>query len=199
MTTFARPAWIVTVLLLAACAASGPSGSQTGQHPPPAAAPDSGITDASYDWHVLLPAPFGTLLKESPLPLHEVLLFNDATAAAAGGNKDCFSIDGAAPRFLGQSADQYLLCFDHDRFSQVDASVRLPAIEAPQVFARACALWLKSTASTMTSGTNCEGRDGGIAFGARWVRLPDDDAATVSMTLTSATTREAVDEAPAAQ
>jgi len=100
---------------------------------------------------------------------------------------------------MGRAPDQYLLCFDHDRFSQVDASVRLPAIEAPQVFARACALWLKSTASTMTSGTNCEGRDGGIAFGARLVRLPDDDAATVSMTLTSATTREAVDEVPAAK
>jgi len=199
VTRFARPASIVTVLLLAACAASGPSGPQTGQHQPPAAATDSGITDASYDWHVLLPAPFGTLLKESPLPLHEVLLFNDATTAAAGENKDCFSIDGTAPRFLRQAADQYLLCFDHDRFTRVDASVRLPAVEAPQVFARACALWLKSTASTMTSGTNCEGREGGIAFAARLVRMPDDDSATVSMTLTGAAIREAVEDAPAAK
>jgi hypothetical protein len=188
----------VAVLLLAACAASVPSGPQTGPHQAPATASDSGITDPSYDWHVLLPVAFGTLLKESPLPLHEVLLFHDGSADAAGDNKDCFST-GTAPRFLGQSPDPYELCFDHDRLQRVDASVRLPAGEAPQVFARACALWLKSTASTMTSATSCAGRDGDIAFAARLLRSPDDDAAVVSMMLTGASIREAVDDAPAAR
>ncbi len=43
------------------------------RRPQPAPAP----LDASYDWHVLLVAPFGSVLKDVPLTLHEVLLFRD--------------------------------------------------------------------------------------------------------------------------
>ena len=39
--------------------------------------------DASYDWHGLVLAPFGTLLKESPIALHEVLLFHEEPRGAA--------------------------------------------------------------------------------------------------------------------
>jgi len=144
----------------------------------------SAITDASYDWHVLVIVPFGVLIKDSPVPLHEVLLFHDATDRAETDGRECYSTPGTAPRFLGQRPDPYLLCFDHDRLARIDVAVPLPAAEAPQVFARACALWLKNTATTMASGTTCEGRDGSVVFSARLVRLPGDTAATISMSLT---------------
>lgn len=145
----------------------------------------SAITDASYDWHVLLIVPFGALLKDSPVPLHEVLLFHDATDRAEA-DRECYSTLGAPPRFLGQQPDHFLLCFDHDHLGRVEAAVPLPAAEAPQVFARACALWLKNTATTVASGTTCEGRDGNVVFSARLVGLPGDTAAAVSMSLSDA-------------
>ncbi len=143
----------------------------------------SAITDASYDWHVLVIVPFGMLFKDSPVPLHEVLLFHDATDHAESAGSDCYSIEGAPPRFLGQLPDHFLLCFEHDHLGRVDAAVPLPAAEAPQVFARACALWLKNTAATMASGTTCEGRDGNVVWSARLDRMPGDTAASVSMSL----------------
>src|ERR1700686_4317644 len=43
--------------------------------------------DGSYDWHGLLIAPFGSVLKDIPVALHEVLLFRDeAHGNAATGN-----------------------------------------------------------------------------------------------------------------
>jgi hypothetical protein len=130
--------------------------------------------------------PFGTLLKDSPIALHEVLLFHDDSHNAADvDNKDCFAIDGALPRFVGQSADQYLQCFDHDRSSRIEASVHLTAATAPQIFARACALWLKSTAAA-ANGTTCEGRDGSVAFSARLGLVPGELMAPLSITLTNA-------------
>ncbi len=170
--------------LLAAAACSSPGTSADHARAPAATAEPSAITDASYDWHVLVMVPFGVLFKDSPVPLHEVLLFHDATDRAETDGRECYSTPGAPPRFLGQRPDHYLLCFDHDHLDRVDVAVALPAAEAPQVFARACALWLKNTATTMTSGTTCDGRDGSVVFSARLVRLPGDTAATVSMSLT---------------
>ena len=200
MKILARLASNAGALVLAACASSGSSTGHPGplQPPsPPPPPPDSGTTDATYDWHVLLLVPFGVLLKESPVPLHEVLLFHDETNHAESDNKDCFSIEGAPPRFLGQEPDAYLLCFDHDRLTRVDAAVHLTATDAPQVFARACALWLKNTASTMTSAATCQGRDGGIGFSARLQQTPGETAATMSMTLRDKESLEAVNDAPA--
>src|SRR3981081_818017 len=78
---------------LAACAVS--------KHeiaPPPPAPPP---LDASYDWHVLLVAPFGSVLKDVPLTLHEVLLFRDeAHAASAADELECYAVDGKRPRFI---------------------------------------------------------------------------------------------------
>ena len=182
------------MLLAVGCASTGPSAVRQG-HPQPPPLPTA-ITDASYDWHVLVLEPFGVLFKESPLPLHEVLLFHDETSRADSDNKDCYSIEGTPPRFLGERPDHYLLCFDHDRLSRVDAAVRLAVDEAPQVFARGCALWLKDTAATMGSRTACEGRDGTVAFSARLVLLPGDATATVSMTLTDASSVEGAHDLP---
>jgi hypothetical protein len=48
-----------------------------------------------------------------------------------------------------------LLCFKQDRLSRIQASVRVPAAQAPEVFAAACTGWLKNAAST--PGTEAPG------------------------------------------
>ena len=134
--------------------------------------PHAPAADASYDWHGLILAPFGTLLKDSPLALHEVLLFHDA-AQGAGGNEDgdCYAIDGAPPPvFAGRRSDDYMMCFDHDRLQRIEASVRLPADGAAAVFAAACAQWLNGSAPearAITTTDHCDGQEGATGFSAR--------------------------------
>jgi hypothetical protein len=158
------------------------------QAPPAAARPPE---DGSYDWHALLVAPFGSVLKEIPLTLHEVLLFRDeAHGAVAADDAECYASDTAAPRFVGRTPDEYLLCFKEDRLARIQASVRLNTAEAPEVFAAACAVWLKNAARTtgaavpgtttpaagapspeaqntaVQGADTCKGRDGAIRFSA---------------------------------
>ena len=178
-------------LLLSACA-SAPSGPVL--PPPPLKAP----LDASYDWHVLLLAPFGSLLKDVPLPLHEVLLFNnEGESRPAADDAECFAIDGALPRFVDQALDEYLLCFRHDRLSRIAAAVRLPAPKAATDFADACGLWLKNAdaaaaaqatanaapAAVATSGATCAGNDADIGFSAGLEADPDGADALLSIKL----------------
>jgi hypothetical protein len=160
--------------------------------------PDPAPDDGSYDWHGLLIAPFGSVLKDIPVALHEVLLFRDeahstATADdAATVEAECYAADAPAPRFIGRSPDEYLLCFKHDRLSRIQASVRLGGAQASDVFAAACADWLKNAAPATTNadaqsaaapiGAACEGRDGAIHFSGR---LEEEPEATLSLTLDS--------------
>src|SRR5260370_3666738 len=108
--------------------------------------------DASYDWHDLLIAPFGSVLKDIPVALHEVLLFRDeahggaAADTASAADAECYATDAPAPRFVGRIPDEYVLCFSQDRYSRIQAAVRLTAAEAPEVFAAACADWSKNAA-----------------------------------------------------
>ena len=84
--------------------------------------------DASYDWHVLLIAPFGSVLKDVPVTLHEVLLFRDEaeTRRRRGDDAECYAPDQRRRRsFVGHTPDEYLLCFKQDRLSRIQASVRL--------------------------------------------------------------------------
>lgn len=167
--------------------------SSTQPLPKHAAPPASTVasTDPSYDWHGLVLTPFGTLLKESPVPLHEVLLFHDeAQPATEAQSRDCYAIDGMPPRFVGLQPEQYLLCFDHDRLNRIEASVRLGAEQAAQVFAQACAVWLKTGAPPGSVGTMCEGRDGGVAFSGRLVPVPGEASVSLTMTLTDVAPRE---------
>jgi hypothetical protein len=172
-------------VLLAACA-SAPSVPA----PPPPEAP----LDASYDWHVLLLAPLGTVLKDVPLQLHEVLLFRDAESQPAADNAECFAIDGALPRFVDHALDEYLLCFRHDRLSRIEAAVRLPSSQATINFAAACALWLKNAAAAARpagaaaaaapmNGDSCEGSDADIGFSSGLEVEPDRSDALLSIKL----------------
>ena len=142
----------VLLVSLAGCHASSPR-TASPDRAPPAASPVP--TDASYDWHGLLVAPFGSVLKEIPLTLHEVLLFRDeAHGASAADEAECYAADASPPRFVGRTPQEYLLCFKQDRMSRVQASVRLSAAEAPEVFATACARWSKQTTPASPSPTS---------------------------------------------
>jgi hypothetical protein len=168
---------------------------------PPVQADARPPVDASYDWHGLLVAPFGSVLKDIPLTLHEVLLFRDeAHGSAAVDDAECYAADTPAPRFLGRTPEEYLLCFKQDRLARIQASVRLAAAEAPEVFATACAGWLKNHAAaepvaaepvaaepaTPQGSDACKGRDGAIRFSGRTEEESDSAETTLSITLDSA-------------
>jgi hypothetical protein len=170
---------------LTGCRAPTPHASAPARAPAPP--PEARPLDASYDWHVLVVAPFGSVLKQVPLSLHEVLLFRDQ---ARGGNSaddaECYASDAPAPRFVGRTPDEYLLCFKEDRLARIQASVRLTAAEAPDVLAAACTRWLKNAMQATTgaaapgaaandgaapetgaqSADACKGREGSIRFTA---------------------------------
>jgi hypothetical protein len=187
-----------------ACHTSSPRVTAPGRAPPPPSAQLP--ADASYDWHGLLIAPFGSVLKDIPAALHEVLLFRDEAQHggaladnASAADAECYATDAPAPRFVGRVPDEYLLCFRQDRLSRIQASVRLTAAEASEVFAAACADWLKNAAlknslpnnaapaapgieapgvhvqsGAAPIGSACEGRDGAIRFRGRLEEEPGD-------------------------
>jgi hypothetical protein len=186
-----RTAVAAGLLLLAACASPPPK-----DHPPetgrPAPAQNDAVADASLDWHSLVAAPFGTLLKDSPIRLHEVLLFHDESHGPAEiESRDCYAVDGAAPTFVGNPPDEYLMCFEHDRLERIEASVRIAAGDAARVFGRACALWLKNARPLPPAEDACEGRDGDIAFSARLAAVPGERTAELLITLSNAATPNA--------
>jgi hypothetical protein len=153
--------------------------------PPAVTAPEARPpADPTYDWHVLLVVPFGSVLKDIPLALHEVLLFRDeARGTGAGEDAECYAPDGPAPRFMGSTPDEYLLCFRHDRLSRVQASVHLSDPQPAGEFAAACEDWLRhatppSPSPAAPGGGTCEGSDGAVRFNARF-----DEEATLSMVL----------------
>jgi hypothetical protein len=168
-----------------ACRAPAPRIAAPDREPPPPAAHELGR--GSDDWHVLLIAPFGSVLKDIPVPLHEVLLFRDdahgngatgnAAADAAAVDAECYASDAPAPRFVGNIPDEYLLCFKQDRLSRVQASVRLVTAQASDVFAAACAGWLKNAASATDAGTSGTGTSGAGAPGAGAPAVPPADEA----------------------
>jgi hypothetical protein len=177
----AQAALLVAILALAACATA----------PKPVAAPPAPPPlDASYDWHVLLVAPFGSVLKDVPLTLHEVLLFRDeARSASAADELECYAVDGTRPHFVARPLSEYLLCFKQDRLSRIEATVRLPIDEATQIFADACGLWMKSGQAAEA----CTGSDGGIAYSGHLDSEPDGAETQMSVQL------DAPEHAPASE
>jgi hypothetical protein len=161
-----------SLIAIAACHAPAPRATAPAA-PPPA---------VSYDWHGLLIAPFGSVLKDVPLKLHEVLLFKDDTHRAAPADSmtveaECYAADAPAPKFLGRAPEAYLLCFRQDRLSRIQASLRLPPDQAPDVFAAACAQWTKNPAAVPTDAV-CEGLDGAIHFS---FRLEEESELSISL------------------
>jgi hypothetical protein len=153
--------------------------------------------DASYDWHVLLIAPFGSTLKGIPIMLHEVLLFRDEAPGGAGADDaECYAPDEAVPQFAGRTPDEFLLCFKQDRLLRIQASVRLATAQAPEVFAAACAGWLQraaaaapapsagptpaaATPAAAPTADSCEGREGATRFSAHLGEEPESSLSIV--------------------
>jgi hypothetical protein len=177
------------------------------QPPPPAAVPGPPPLEASYDWHGLLLVPFGSVLKEIPFTLHEVLLFRDASHAVPADDAECYAVEQTAPRFVARTPSEYMLCFKHDRLSRVQATVNLPQGEAAQIFADACGLWHRNVAAALggpaqpasapaianeaaTPGAGeavaCEGRDGAIGYAGRLDQEAGQAEAPLTITLDAA-------------
>jgi hypothetical protein len=114
----------------------------------------------------------GSLLKDMPVTLHEVLLFRDEDKSAAASEGDCYAIDATAPTFIARLPEQYLLCFKHDRLAHIEAAVRVPQEQAANTFADACGLWFKNAAlpapsiapATESAPSICTGQDADVAF-----------------------------------
>lgn len=169
----------LTCAFMAACASSPADRTASSVAVPP---PPANAADASYDWHALLPAPWGTLLKAMPMPLHEVLLFQDEShGIEARTGEDCYTGDSPPPLFLGRPPQEFLLCFEHDRLNRVEAAVRVDAGEAEAVVTRACGRWLKDALTPPASIEACAGRDADTDWRARLSLMPG--AATASLTL----------------
>jgi hypothetical protein len=171
--------------------------------------PPAETNEGSYDWHGLLVAPFGAVLKDVPIALHEVLLFRDDAhgSAAADNTPECYAADAPAPNFFGRTPDEYLLCFTHDRLSRIQATVRLDTAQASAEFAAACTVWLKNAAAAAAPAPGsqaaetdsdapppaaaCEGLDGAVHFKGSVGEEPGsedmaDTESVVSITLDNA-------------
>ncbi|MEP6547937.1 MAG: hypothetical protein ABJD53_10780 [Gammaproteobacteria bacterium] len=184
---------LIAALLAALSGCLTPSSrlNTTNPAPPSAAAPAP--VDPSFDWHVLVIAPFGSVLKEVPGVLHEVLLFRDQDpakdpaknpGAATSEDGECYSADTPPPKFVGHIPEEFMLCFKQDRLARIQATVRLPEADASEVFAAACSGWLNNTATPDATAISdpatvaapraatCEGRDGAVHFIAHFEQEP---------------------------
>ena len=167
---------------LEGCATSPPARGSAPTASPPAAPAAVSTAAGSHDFSALLLAPFGTVFKDVPVPLTEVLVFHQPDARRTSEDADCFRPD-VVVSFLGRAPTDHLLCFDHDRLRRIEASVALPAAEAPALFAAACADWRRDNPPTAPEADACEGRQADIAFSARRTQDSDPATATVSITL----------------
>jgi hypothetical protein len=181
-------AWVCTACVCGCASAPHPASSAGPSGPPPAPASAGPV----YDWRPLIVVPFGTLLKDMPLALNEVLLFRDAAVPAPSGapniseSGDCFSMDGASPpQFLARRPDSYLLCFEHDRLQHVETSVHLAATEAEPLLGALCAQWLGRAQDTARTPDGCAGREGAVEWRVRIARGPESSA-TLSISLIDA-------------
>ncbi|HEY2684027.1 MAG TPA: hypothetical protein VGI93_10995 [Steroidobacteraceae bacterium] len=160
-----RAAPLALLLALGACASNKKAEAPPVPQAPPPSAPAT--TDASYDWHVLLLAPFGSVLKEVPFKLHEVLLFKDQASQAADGG-ECYAGEDPPPRFLKRTPSQLLLCFQHDHLSRIEAMVMLPKEEVHDVVSGACLLWHTNAGDKAPwVAPPCVGSDGTVRYEAQ--------------------------------
>jgi hypothetical protein len=162
-------AWLCAAVLYA-CSATPPA-------PPPAPAaaaapqPPARTLPPGDDWRSLLPVPFGSTVRQVPFALKEVLLFQGSvhTGEGRGGDPDeqeCFSDNGPPFHLRGIEADDYVLCFFHDRLYRAEAVIRLPKDAPADTFPRWCGEWLAGLSDTQHGAEHCAGRDLDTAFDA---------------------------------
>ena len=160
---FVGPAVALAAAMLCACASSGTS---SGAKPP---APAQPVPEApGRDWHALMKVPFGTLLKDVPFRLGEIVVFHDSTRGSTREDRDCHTLEGSPPpTWFGRPVDEYSLCFSSDKLNRIEASVSLPAESAAAQFAAACAEWQRHGTPGVSAADRCGVRDGSTEVDAR--------------------------------
>ena len=169
---------------LAACATSSAPGTKS-----PAQVSPRSEASPGYQWRALVIVPFGTLLKDVPFRLSEIVVFHDA---APGGHedRDCHALqESVPPRLFGRPVAEYSLCFSSDRLNRIEASVSLPADSGSAEFAAACAEWQRKGTPGAFTADRCEDRDGRTEIDARLTPSAASPGPVVSIVL--------VDTAPA--
>jgi hypothetical protein len=137
------------------------------------------------DWHTLVIVPFGTLLKDVPYRLGEIVMFHDSSGVTAGREeRDCHALQGASPpAFFGRPVAEYALCFSSDRLNRVEASVSLPADSASAQFAAACMEWQHHATAVADAPDRCAVKDGGTTVEARLDASEGSDGTLLSIAL----------------
>jgi hypothetical protein len=128
------------------------------------------IADPSGDWRKLAVAPFGSLLQDVHVPVHEVLMFGEQA------HQECYALDAPAGFIFGREVDAYLLCFSRGRLDRVELSFSVPEAGAEAEFSRYCDDWQTGTValSPRTSGS-CSGTAAqGLSFSASLGQSPED-------------------------
>lgn len=133
--------------------------------------------------------PFGTLLRDVPYRLDEVVVFHDSTSAAAGReDHECYTLrEAAPPRLFGRPVEGYSLCFSADRLNRIEASVSLPAESASAQFAAACAKWQRTGTPGASAADRCDNRDVATELDARLTVSEASARPAVSIVLTDQT------------
>ena len=147
--------------LLAGCAA-----------PPrrePQMAPAHPVAPAD-DWRSVPITPFGTLLQDVHVPLHEVLMFGELR------HEECYALDAPAGSFIGRAPDSYLLCYSSGRLDRVEVSVSVPAAGAEAEFSRYCDQWQRGSVALLPRTARSCSATGtqGLSFSASLGEFPDD-------------------------
>jgi len=179
-----------TLAAVAAAAAllSGCASPKLGAKAPVPETARATVPAPAEDWRTLIMVPFGTLLKDVPYRLGEVVVFHDAAGAGAGhAERECYTPQGIAPpRWFGRPVEEYALCFSSDRLNRIEASVSLPAESASVRFAAACAEWQRRGTPGAVASDRCEERDGSTEMEATLRASETSGDPTVSITLIDA-------------
>jgi hypothetical protein len=171
---------VAVAAVLAGCASPHSAERPTAPDTTRAAAPVP-----AEDWRSLITVPFGTLLKDVPYRLAEVVVFHDASGApATHADRECYSLqESAPPRWFGRPVEEYSLCFSSDRLNRIEASVSLAAESASARFAAACAEWRRRGTPGESASDRCEDRDGSTLVQATLMPAGASGEPTVSITL----------------
>jgi hypothetical protein len=154
-----------------AAAAAVLGGCASPPHPgekPPAREAIRAAPAPADDWRSLITVPFGTLLKDVPYRLGEIVMFHDSPGSpAAHGDRECYTLQGTPPpQWFGRPVSDYSLCFSSDRLNLIEASVSLPAESASARFAAACREWQRRGTPGAAAADRCEYREGTTAVEA---------------------------------
>ena len=172
---------------LAGCAA--PPSRAPAVPPAPVAAHSA---DPSSDWRRLPIAPFGSLLQDLQVPLHEVLMFGELAS------QECYGLDAPQGRFLGRQIDAYLVCFVRGRLDRVEVTIELPVADAAADFSRYCDGWQAGTvALSARTGARCSGTvPQGASFSASLLPSPEDALPESTVPLSIAISDTPVPDSP---